>query len=62
MQNISNQTIGANVFFDNLAVQHYTGPLVETSDYTAWDLDMKMLNSRAFGRLVNRRKYNGKEK
>jgi RHS repeat-associated protein len=49
------------VFFDNLVVQHYTGPLSETTDYTPWGLDMKMLGSRAFGRLENKLKYNGKE-
>lgn len=58
---LSNQTIGANVFFDNLVVQHRTGPLSETTDYTAWGLSMKMLESRAFGRLENKLKYNGKE-
>jgi RHS repeat-associated protein len=50
------------VFFDNMVVQHYTGPLSETTDYTAWGLDMKMLSSKAFGRLENKFKYNGKEK
>ena len=50
------------VFFDNLSVQHYTGPLSETSDYTAWGLDMKMLGSKAFGRIDNKLRYNGKEK
>jgi RHS repeat-associated protein len=49
------------VFFDNLVVQHYTGPLSETTDYTAWGLDMKMISSKAFGRLENKRKYNGIE-
>lgn len=59
---LSNETEGRNVFFDNLVVQHYTGPLTETTDYTAWGLDMKMIGSKAFGRLENRHKYNGKEK
>jgi RHS repeat-associated protein len=49
-------------FFDNLVVQHYTRPLSETTDYTSWGLDMKMLGSKAFGRLENKFKYNGKEK
>ena len=59
---ISNETIGANVYFDNLVVQHYTGPLSETTDYTAWGLDMKMLGSKAFGGLENKYRFNGKEK
>lgn len=58
---LSNQTVNANVFFDNLVVQHRTGPLSETTDYTAWGLDMKMIGSKAFGRLENKRKYNGYE-
>lgn len=59
---LSNETIKWDVFFDNLVVQHYTGPLSETTDYTAWGLDMKMLSSKAFGRLENKLKYNGYEK
>lgn len=58
---LSNETKYENVFFDNLVVQHYTGPLSETTDYTPWGLDMKMLGSKAFGRLDNKLKYNGKE-
>ncbi|MBL7727283.1 MAG: hypothetical protein JNM68_06345 [Dinghuibacter sp.] len=58
---LSNQTKGENVFFDNLVVQHQTGPLSETTDYTPWGLSMKMLESKAFGRLDNKLKYNGKE-
>lgn len=49
------------VYFDNLTINHYSGPLTETADYTAWGLEMKMLSSKAFGRLENKLKYNGKE-
>lgn len=58
---LSNETRKRDVFFDNLIVQHYTGPLCETSDYTPWGLSMKMLESHAFARLENKLKYNGKE-
>lgn len=58
---LSNETRKRDVFFDNLVVQHYTGPLCETTDFTPWGLSMKMLESRAFGRLDNKIKYNGKE-
>jgi RHS repeat-associated protein len=51
---LSNETEGQNVFFDNLVVQHYTGPLSETTDYTSWGLSMRMLESRAFGKLINK--------
>ena len=59
---LSNETEKRDVFFDNLVVQHRTGPLSETTDYTAWGLDMKMIGSKAFGRVENKHKYNGKEK
>lgn len=49
------------MYFDNLTINHYSGPLTETTDYTAWGLEMKMLSSKAFGRLENKLKYNGKE-
>lgn len=55
---LSNETQKRDVFFDNLVVQHYTGPLSETADYTAWGLDMKMLESKAFGKLDNRIRFN----
>jgi RHS repeat-associated protein len=35
--------------------------LIETSDYTPWGLEMKMLGSKAFGRVENRRMFKGKE-
>ena len=58
---LSNETVHHNVFFDNLVVQHRTGPLLETTDYTPWGLEMKMIGSKAFGRLENKKKYNGIE-
>jgi RHS repeat-associated protein len=35
--------------------------LIETNDYTPWGLSLKMLESKAVGRVENRYKYNGKE-
>jgi RHS repeat-associated protein len=58
---LTNETNDKYTFFDNLVVQHYTGPLSETNDYTAWGLSIKMLESKAVGRVENRYKYNGKE-
>jgi RHS repeat-associated protein len=36
--------------------------LAPAGDYTSWGLSMKMLESKAFGRIENKYKYNGKEK
>ena len=58
---LSNQTIGQNVFFDNLVVQHYAGPLTEENQYYPFGLVMKGISNRAYGKLGNRKLYNGNE-
>ncbi len=58
---LSNETKTKPVFFDNLVVQHYTGPLVEENVYYPFGLLQQGISSKAAERLENKYKYNGKE-
>jgi len=58
---VSNADSGFKVYFDNLAVQHYTGPLVEETQYYPFGMTMQGISSKAAGRQENKLKYNGKE-
>jgi RHS repeat-associated protein len=57
---LSNETKRV-VFFDNLTIQHHTGPLVEETQYYPFGLQMAGIGSKAVGRLDNKLKYNGKQ-
>jgi RHS repeat-associated protein len=59
---VNNETQGWDVFFDNLSIKHYTGPILSESHYNPCGLDLKAICSNSMGKIENKYKFNGIEK
>ncbi|HWB90839.1 MAG TPA: RHS repeat-associated core domain-containing protein, partial [Puia sp.] len=56
---VSNATPGWDVFFDNLSIKHYSGPLVEENHYYPFGLVMQGISDRAVKWNYAENKYRG---
>jgi RHS repeat-associated protein len=58
---VSNESNGWDVYFDNLSVTHYTGPLIEETHYYPFGLTMPGISTQALGTIENKRGFAGNE-
>ena len=60
LQDISKES-NMNVYFDDVVVNHKSGPVLEVTNYRAFGTEIATLSAKAYGKLPNKYKYNGKE-
>jgi len=60
---VSNETQNWNVYFDNMSIEHFSGPMLEENHYYPFGLTMAGLTDKALKAPYNSNKYrnNGKE-
>ncbi len=57
---VSNES-NMDVYFDDIVVNHKSGPVLEVTSYRAFGTEIASLKEKAYGKLENKYKYNGKE-
>lgn len=55
---LSNQS-KQNVYFDDLTVTHYSGPILQEQSYYPFGLQMAGISSKAMNKLTSQHKFNG---
>jgi RHS repeat-associated protein len=50
-----------NVYFDDVVVNHKSGPVLEVTNFRAFGTEIATLSAKSYGKLENKYKYNGKE-
>jgi RHS repeat-associated protein len=57
---VSNES-NMNVYFDDVVVNHKSGPVLEINNYRAFGTEIGTLSGKSYGKLENKYRYNGKE-